>query len=322
MMPFYVALTTLTDRIRMDELACVAAALQTQVTRDFAPCWAASAVIAAVPFDAIPAGYCPVIVQDSMPTVDACGHHRTEADELPYILVPFGPQWSLTASHTLLAMLANPMGSGRRPGLSRVAGQGTVEYLLDVCAPCQTIASAYAIDGVVVSDFCTPDFFARPVAGGGPFSFAGGLRDALKPAGDGVLTWLADDGLLYQARADESGRMTVHGGFSVAHRGRMSLRELVDMLTPNRLARLSNAQPTPALLAAQQDARRVRVANMNRYREDLSWRFGHAVRPPTEPALSVGARRHRGPALHAGAVSTSGRRLASERLHSAVRPDI
>jgi len=142
MMPAYIALTALTDRLRMDELACVAAALQIQVTRDFVPEWGAPAIVAAVPFEAIPAGHCPVIVQDTLEGEGASGLHRTQSDEAPYILLPYGPSWSLTASHMVLQMLANPTGAARRPGRSMLSGQGTVEYLVDVCAPCQDITAA------------------------------------------------------------------------------------------------------------------------------------------------------------------------------------
>jgi hypothetical protein len=73
-------------------------------------------------------------------------------------------------------------------------GQGTVEYLIDVCAPCQDISAAYAIDGVAVSDFCTKAFFG---SAGQVFSFTGAVCEAFEPAANGVVTWLADDALLY-----------------------------------------------------------------------------------------------------------------------------
>lgn len=282
MMPTYIALTALTGQIRMDELAAVAAALQTQVTRDFAPEWGVSAVIAAFPFEGIPAGYIPIIVQDTLEAESASGFHRTRADDTPFILVPYGPTWPLAASHELLRMLANPTGSARRPGLSCMPGQGTVEYLIDVCAPCQDISVAYAIDGVTVSDFCTPAFFG---AAGPAYSFSCAVRDPLAPAAGGVTTWLADDGLLYQARADHHGTIRVHGGFSPANRARMLLRELVDMLMPDRLARLANATRSGHLLDAEQNARRARLGNMNRFRDDIAWRFGHASIEPADVSL-------------------------------------
>jgi hypothetical protein len=272
-MPSYIALTALSGRTRSDELSAVAAALQIQVTRDFAPEWGVGAIVTAAAFDAIPAGAIPVIVQDTLEDEGADGFHRTRGDETPYILVPYGPNWSLAASHEVLRMLANPTGSVRLPGPSRMRGQGVVEYLLDVCGPCQDATAAYAIDGVVVSDFCTRAFFGAPGQKG---SFTGAVRQDFEPIADGVVTWLADDGMLYQARADRQGRVRIHGGFSPANRGRMLLRELVDSLTRDRLSRLSNASRTPLLLEAEQNARRVRLTNAMRFREDIAWRFGSA----------------------------------------------
>jgi hypothetical protein len=284
----YVALTALTDRIRADELAAVAAALQTQIVRDFAPEWVASAVIAAAAFEAIPAGYIPLIVQDTLEAEGTNGFHRTRGDDTPYIVVPYGPTWSLAASHELLRMLANPTGSARKPGPSCMPGQGTVEYLLDVCSPCQDVSAAYAIDGVPVSDFCTPGFFGSARQSR---SFTGAVREAFEPTANGVVTWLADDALLYQARADYRGQIRVHGGFSPQNRARLLMRELVDMLTPDRLSRLSNAPKTKSLVEAEQNARRARLTNVTRFREDIAWRFGHASVDPVEVAPRRAVRR-------------------------------
>ena len=78
------------------------------------------------------------------------------------------------------------------------------------------------------------------------------------PAASGVVTWLADDALLYQARADRQGRIRVRGGFSPANRARLLMRELVDLLTPDRLTRLSNALLDQSAVEAEQNARRAR----------------------------------------------------------------
>jgi hypothetical protein len=275
MIPFRVALIALTEQIRAEELAWVAAALQSQVMRDFAPIWQINAVIAAASIDAIPTGYLPVMIHDTLEAEGVNGFHRTDADDTPYIMVPYGPTWSLAASHEVLRMLANPTGSLRQPGPSRMSGQGTVEYFHDVCAPCQHVEAAYAIDGAAVSDFCTPRFFG---AGGSAFSFTGSVRDAFEPAPGGFVTWLADDGLLYQARADLQNQVRVRGGFSLANRGRMLLRERVDLLIPARLTMLSNAPRTGRLEDAERNAHRARFTNMIRFRDDIAWRFGHASR--------------------------------------------
>ena len=266
-----VGVTTLTAQVHPDELTAIARALQIQVVRDFFPEWGVSAVVAAMPFSALPAGTIPIIVQDDLTGAHANGFHRARRDDAPYIIVPYGPNWSLAASHELLRMLANPSGSARVAGRSRMQGQGTVDYMLDVCGPCQGIEAAYAIDGVAVADFCTKGFYRGGAMAG---SFAGGASAAFEPGADGIVTWLADDGLLYQARANETGRVRIHGGFSPANRGSMMLRELVDGLTPDRLIRLSNASCPAAIQEATQNARRAHFASMTRFRDDIAWRFG------------------------------------------------
>jgi hypothetical protein len=138
---------------------------------------------------------------------------------------------------------------------------------------------------------------------------------------NGLLTWLADDRLLYQARADETGRIAVRGGFSSTNRGRLSLRELVEMLTADRLERLANARPTPALLVAQQNARRVRVANTTRYSDEIVWRFGRATRPLCDrsPGSSASCDADDRAASYAAGVARSGHELANGEAHSTAR---
>ena len=128
----HVAVTTHKKQIGLEELVRVAAALQTQILRDFAPEWGTQAVVIAAPLHAIPAGFLPIIVSDAAALDGIAGFHRTRADESPYIIVPHGSTWSLAASHALLRSLANPSGSERRYGPSPLTGQDHVEYLLDV----------------------------------------------------------------------------------------------------------------------------------------------------------------------------------------------
>lgn len=275
MIPAYVALTTLTDRVRLEELMTVGSALQTQVTRDFAPEWGRQAIVAAVPFDSVPAGFIPMIVRDPPNDPAANGFHRTHDDDTPYVAIPYGPNWSQTASHMLLRLLADPTASARIPGPSRMTGQGTVEYCLDVCGPCQDPGTAYAIDGVAVSDFCTRAFFS----GGGRCSFSGVLGKPFEPGNNGLTSWLADDGLFYQARADRRGRVRVLGGFAPAGRGRMPIGQLVDMLTPDRFQTLSDARPTARIAEAAANARRARFTNAMRFRDDIASRFAEPHPP-------------------------------------------
>ena len=289
MMTYHIALTALTSLVSPCDLASVAAALQIQVMRDFLPEWGVSAVVSPTAFDAIPAGAIPIIVHDEPIDIAAYGFHRTRRDDTPYIIVPSGPTWSLAASHELLRMLADPSGSTRVPGPSPLPGQGVVEYILDVCAPCQDVMASYAIDGVAVSDFCTRGFFT---GAGAATSHTRAVQRALEPLANGTLTWLADDDLLYQARGSANGHIRIHGGFSLANRGPLMVRELVDALTPDRLPQLANAPRPPHLIEASRNARRAQLATRNRLSDDIAWRFGEGS-PETQVAEAHrDARRH------------------------------
>jgi hypothetical protein len=306
MTSYCVALAALTERIGFQELA--------QVAKHFAPAWGASAVIAAVAPEAIPAGYCPIFIQDALDTDGADGFHRTSADDSPYIVIPFGRNWSLAAGHELLRFLGDPTGAARLPGPSCMLGQGLVEYLVDVTAPCRDIAQAYAIDGVVVPDFCLPAFYDEHATG--PCSFTGSLRHPLRPAAGGAVTWLADDGLLYQARREGQRDPKVHGGFSCANRGGLMLRELVDRQAPRLLRSLANA-PTPARLReAEQDAKRARLTNLMRFRDDMGWRFGHARVPAEAVVERLAARNRDYVSARSGQQPASGELCTTERTAS------
>ena len=296
MLPIHVALTTLTPRVSQQELARVAAALQVQVTRDFAPLWHVDATVSAFAFDDVPIGYWPIIVQDVIEECGAAGVHRTEDDEAPYVLVRHGPTWSLTASHELLELLADPTGARRIRG--DIPGQfqgnrqgrhhGPVQYLLEVCAPCEDIATAYGIDGVVVSDFCTPAYFASCEQSSGRYSFSGSIRKPLQVLANGYLTWFGADGLIYQARADAAGDAEVDGGYSMANRDGMMLREFVNNLAPDQQERLSNAVRPVGLLDSRADSRAALARQSARLRDDLAWRFGYARHSePPMPRLPV-----------------------------------
>jgi len=278
MLPVQIALTSLTDQVGLTELSQVAAALQRQVTRDFTPLWGIEAAVDAFPFDQIPPGAWPVIVQDVIETPGAAGIHRTEADDTPYALLQYGETWSLAASHECLEMLADPSGGRKISGTSPLTRQqGPVSFLLEVCAPCADAASAYAINGVLVSDFCTPHYYGASPNTGGRCSFTGALRQPLTLRPNGTLSWFGDDGLLYQARADGLGVISVHGGFSVANRDGQLLREFVNALTPDQPHDLSNAEWPPCLLQAETARRTARGRHAALIRDDIAWRFGFAT---------------------------------------------
>jgi hypothetical protein len=187
------------------ELGEVAQALQQQVVGDVAPIWGVSGVVTAFPeARQVPAGYLPVIVvgAEDLPTKRRTFH--TLAGGVPAALVAYDDQWSVAASHELIEMLCDPSGMRTIPGPSLHAEQGLVEYLMEVCDPCE--GSDYAIGSVRVSDFVTPQYYGLPSDSGNRYSFLGRLTSPLDLHEGGYITWRTEEGDVFQAFASGSGK--------------------------------------------------------------------------------------------------------------------
>src|SRR6476620_2401805 len=119
--------------IELTEIVRVAAAVQKQVTRDFSPIWDVKATVDGfATLDQMPLGYWPVTIMQDVQ--GAAGYH-TDKNGQPFAVVEAGDSWSLTASHEVLEMLADPFGNRLVAGKSLKAGQGRVEFLVEVCDP-------------------------------------------------------------------------------------------------------------------------------------------------------------------------------------------
>jgi hypothetical protein len=188
MLPIHVALVAEESKITTGELVEVAAALQKQVTRDFAPIWGVVCDVTTFPaLEKMPLDYWPIIVRDDI-AIDAEGVHE-DAQGQPFALVKYDDSWPLMASHEALEMLADPFGRRLVAGDSVVENQGRVLYLVEVCDPCEAGSFAYSINGVTVSDFYTPNFFDPVTAAGVRYSFNNSLTQPRQVAKGGYLTW-------------------------------------------------------------------------------------------------------------------------------------
>ena len=187
MLPVHVALLSMTDSVPFGDIAKTSAAIQKQVVRDFGPIWTVDATIDAfqTPQD-VPLDYWRIYVVD---TFEDGGQHRRDAQGQPYALVAAGPSWPIVASHEALEMLADPFGSRVVAGESPVAGQGRVEFLVEVCDPCQAPDFGYPVNGVLVSDFCTPQYFDPVAAPGVRYSFSAAVTSPRQVLKDGYLSW-------------------------------------------------------------------------------------------------------------------------------------
>lgn len=198
-----------------------AAALTLQVLRDFAPRWGTFASVrAAGPTTPPRLGEWHLELRAVPDVDDALGYHDDARDGTPGLLVfpelceQDGTSWTSCASHEILETLADPF-------LRRCAQapDGAI-WALEVCDAPE--AYSYQIDGVEVSDFCTPEWFEPPADLRGaefdhlghcsrPFQIlAGGYGQTYTPDGGweqhvlgemrGYRTALADLGLARGAR--------------------------------------------------------------------------------------------------------------------------
>jgi hypothetical protein len=214
MYPTHVALVPYGEEdVPTDELLHVASALQTQVTRDLGPIWDLSAVVS--PFlrlEDVPAGYVPFAIVEELPKPWHGFHIVTDGQ--PLALIGYRKGWSLLASHELMELLCDPWGSRRLAGASLQEGQGQVEYLVEVCDPCQL--EKYMIHDIHLSDFVTPDYYGTPASKGGRYSFTGSVKRPLEVRDGGYVTWRTPDGQIWQKSGGEKPRQLKGATFSRA----------------------------------------------------------------------------------------------------------
>ena len=266
-LPIHVALTTNGVSLKADELNRVAAALAKQVLKDFGPIWNVDATVDAFSrMEDIPLDYWPIIVQQDVQ--DAAGYHEDDNGQ-PFALVEFDKEWSLTASHECLEMLADPFGrrlrAGKVPDQALAVGikPGRVNYLVEVCDPSEDIAYAYQVNGVTVSDFYTPLYFDPVTAPGVRYSFTGAIDAPRKVLPGGYLSWRDSvTGHWFQLRMfpDTLSRKTPHVVDLTADTvfakllQDTNLRAAIDRVTPRPNAAKAIAN-TPSVMAARKQSR-------------------------------------------------------------------
>ena len=250
-----VAVVSELEQVSHSRLTRVCAALQKQAVRDFGPIWEVQTTVDPfVSLDDVPLGYWPIIIRDDI-GVNAAGIHL-DKDGQPFSLVEFSEDWSITASHELLEMLADPFGNRLIAGNSPKKGQGRVEFLVEVCDPCEGADYAYTVNGIPVSDFYTPHFFDPVTAVGVRYSFHGKLTRPHEVLRGGYLSWHDPETdhwwqLRYFGRKpkyEDLGKLT--------ESGRESLRAAIDRLTtpPEKVSEVSDRTAKLQALSAPSDA--------------------------------------------------------------------
>ncbi len=146
------------------EVRVVVDALQKQVTNDFRPVWGVDAKITFIPKGSTPQeGTWLLAILDDSDQAGALGYHDLTTDGLPLGKVfaasdmKYGYTWSVTASHELLEMLADP-NINLTALVQNTQTTGTL-YAYEVCDACESDRFGYEINNVLVSDFVLPSWF-------------------------------------------------------------------------------------------------------------------------------------------------------------------
>jgi hypothetical protein len=145
------------------EVEAVIRPLQKQLDQDFSPVWGVNADLAFYPKgQTLPAGMWQIVVLDDTTQAGDLGFHdltkegQPQAKVFARTILNDNSAWTVTASHELLEMLADP-----DINLTALFQQGLelTFYAYEVCDPCNLDAYGYQIDGVLVSDFVYPAWF-------------------------------------------------------------------------------------------------------------------------------------------------------------------
>ncbi len=161
-----IAVTNASTCVSDAQLEAALPTLQQQVSQDFKAYWNADCTLIA--FDkahAIPEGWWQIVVLDDPDQAGALGYHELAENGAPLgkvfagLDLRDGYSWTVTLSHELLEMLADPW-----INWCAAAGDGKI-YALEVCDPVEADNLGYEINGVLVSDFVTPAWFESPTVG-------------------------------------------------------------------------------------------------------------------------------------------------------------
>ena len=246
------ALVADTEKITPSQLTTVAAALQKQATRDFGPLWDIQANVSGfAKLEDVPTDYWPVIVSDDINTPGAAGVHEDKNGQ-PFALVQFSDTWSLTASHETLEMLADPFGNRLVAGKSPKAGQGRVNFLVEVCDPCEDQQLAYTVNGVTVSDFYTPHFFDPVADSSVRYSYTGALKAPRTILNGGYLSWgVPQTNEWFQMVWFDTAKPVFRSLGVLSAKITGSLRAAIDRLTPTPLETMKLPAKSPLITAAR-----------------------------------------------------------------------
>jgi hypothetical protein len=240
-----IALVAATPTVSFDSIQRVAAALTVQLRQDVARFWAVDAFVQ--PFaniGLIPTAtdFWPLFVTDH-PDADTGSHlYGKGGNKIPYAAVEYSADgsWSIAASHECIEMLIDPT-CGATHRAKHPFKQEDVDYLVEVCDPCESPEFAYPVLGQWVSDFYTPNYFDLSASPSVEYSCRGNIKAPRTVLKDGYIVW-RDQATRHWYRMDgAAGGVTDLG---LMPKGVTSIRAWTDSFVPgSRTLRMHSEFP-------------------------------------------------------------------------------
>lgn len=197
-LPVHVALVDDTKQLNPADLQALAGAMSEQILHDFVPQWKVSASVAA--YSKAPPSCWAVHIKAQLDQPGALGYH-TDLHNQPVAYVELTNDYTVTVSHEVLEMLADPWGqrlhAARPPqDVQQFAMVKRVHYLLEVCDPPE--AKSYEVGGIALSDFVHPQWYRSYPAPALAYSQAGGCVKPRQVANGGYVSFVDDNGNWWQ----------------------------------------------------------------------------------------------------------------------------
>ena len=155
-----IAVTNVATCLKDEQVEEVLSALQRQVSQDFEAYWDLDCTLQFLPkTGTLAAGWWQMVVMDDPDQAGALGYHEMSSQGTPLgkvfagLDLKMGAAWTVTLSHELLEMLADPW-----INWCAESPEGKI-YALEVCDAVEADGLGYEIDGVLLSDFVTPGWF-------------------------------------------------------------------------------------------------------------------------------------------------------------------
>jgi hypothetical protein len=167
-------------------------AVNRQIVEDFVPTWGTGRILrlhaaaftpnSATPLEAETVNADSVLyLVDESTLAGALGYHDLNTSDLPFGFVfveTSGPEWTITLSHEALELIVDPTVNLLVPGPDPRQANNTVLHSYEACDAVER--TSYSVDGILVSNFVTPNYFTPGDAPGTRNDFLGIGVESLK----------------------------------------------------------------------------------------------------------------------------------------------